>query len=74
MKGAATEATIHAFKIDALHERQSRQGRSVSYEQQRRWLYEQRRLLTQFNRPESVQVVTAILASVAKAEKFTRKR
>jgi hypothetical protein len=74
MRGAATEATIHAWKIDALQERQKRGGKSVTHEQQRRWLYEQRRLLTQFNRPEAVQVVNAILASVAKAERFTRKR
>lgn len=46
----------------------------MSYEQQRRFLIEQRRLMAQFNRPETVQILNAILASIDKAEKFSRAR
>jgi hypothetical protein len=46
----------------------------MSYAQQRQFLYTQRRLMAQFNRPETVQIINAILASIEKAERFTRKR
>ena len=70
-----TVSTVSAFRIDGLHERQARAGRRVvSYEAQKRWLMMQRKFYTQFNRPETTQMIEAIIASVAKAEKFSRKR
>ena len=71
----ATEAVVHAFNIDALHERQRRQGRQVTLEQQLKFMRFMRAEWAKSGvKPEAVHTATAIIASLDRVAKFTRKR
>lgn len=71
-----TEAVVHAFKVDALQERQRRKGReAMTVEKQLRFVrFLRAQWAREGNKVLGVHALTSVIASLERASKFQRQK